>query len=287
MRRVVFGGIGVLVALLLGAGAYAFGGVGGPAGDRPAATSPTGASEPPRTASAEPPAPVASTTSPTASASTAAPAATSSSAPPKPAAPAKPAGCPQGERQRDVEVALAAIGAYGPVTVDGVQSPADCTAITKFQKRYGISPANGRAGSTTADVARRIAASRTPETRAKCRATVCIDLTLQTLWVVRGGEVVFGPTVVRTGYKGYATPTGTYRIGYRNIKEWSRPYKVWMPYWQQFNGGIGLHETTTYIHNGGLGSHGCVNLLRSDARELWNLLGHGTTVHTFGRRVGT
>jgi len=37
----------------------------------------------------------------------------------------------------------------------------------------------------------------------------------------------------------------------------------------------------------GNGSHGCVNLLRSDARDLWNLIGYNTTVKTFGRRPGT
>ena len=37
----------------------------------------------------------------------------------------------------------------------------------------------------------------------------------------------------------------------------------------------------------GNGSHGCVNLLRSDAKELWKLLPYNSTVHTFGRRSGT
>jgi lipoprotein-anchoring transpeptidase ErfK/SrfK len=217
--------------------------------------------------------------------------ATTGSAKPATTAKAAPAKCAQGEKQREVEVALAALGTYGPVTVDGVQSEADCAAITKFQQRFGISPANGRAGPTTGDVARRIAASRTSEERAKCRSggglTACVDLTLQTVWVARGGEVVFGPTVTRTGFNGYATPTGTYSIRFRNIREWSDPYKVWMPYWQNFVGGIGFHETTTYLHNGGIGSHGCVNLLHSDARDLWGLLSNGTTVQVFGRRAGT
>jgi lipoprotein-anchoring transpeptidase ErfK/SrfK len=62
---------------------------------------------------------------------------------------------------------------------------------------------------------------------------------------------------------------------------------VWLPYWQQFHGGMGFHETTTYIHNGYLGSHGCVNLLPSAARQLWDLGKVGTRVHVFGRRLGT
>ena len=215
-------------------------------------------------------------------------------APPPSTAPVVAApGCPVGEKQRDVETALAAIGTYGPIVVDGAQTPADCATIVKFQKRFGINPANGRAGPTTADVARRIAGSLQPAEKAKCRAgasalTACVDLSLQTMWVIRAdGSVAFGPTVVRTGYRGYATPAGTYKVNNRNPKEWSIKYKVWLPYWQHFTRGMGFHETTTYLHNMGNGSHGCVNLLRPDARELWNLIGYNTTVHTFGRRPGT
>jgi lipoprotein-anchoring transpeptidase ErfK/SrfK len=214
---------------------------------------------------------------------------TSSSSAPVVASP----GCPVGEKQREVEVSLAAIGKYGPIVVDGVQTPADCATIVAFQKRFGISPSNGRAGPTTSDVAKRVAASLTPAERARCQPaasglTACVNLTQQTTWVIdASGTVKWGPTVVRTGYKGYATKVGRFKINERTIKEWSINYKVWLPYWQHFTAGQGFHETTTYLHNMGNGSHGCVNLLRSDAKELWNLLPYNATVHTFGRRAGT
>ncbi|GAA1807310.1 hypothetical protein GCM10009835_27920 [Planosporangium flavigriseum] len=142
-------------------------------------------------------------------------------------------------------------------------------------------------------MARRLAASLEAAEQAKCRVkgpalTICIDLTQQTAWAVRDGAVVWGPTVVRTGMRGgYQTPTGTYEIFRRAKREWSVPYKVWLPYWQAFNGGIGFHETTTYIHDGSLGSHGCVNLLHADAVALWSTAGVGTTVKVFGNRPGT
>ncbi|MFC4094040.1 peptidoglycan-binding protein [Micromonospora sp. GCM10011541] len=89
----------------------------------------------------------------------------------KPSATPKPSssgftGCPQGDRQRDVETYLARLGGFGKLTVDGKQSAADCAAIKRFQRRYGISPAEGRAGPTTYDVARRLA---TTDVR-RCRA---------------------------------------------------------------------------------------------------------------------
>ena len=60
-----------------------------------------------------------------------------------------------------------------------------------------------------------------------------------------------------------------------------------MPYWQRFYGGMGFHQTTTYIHNKAIGSHGCVNLLASDAKAMWDLGAVGTRVYLFGRRSGT
>ncbi|ROT34011.1 L,D-transpeptidase family protein [Micromonospora sp. HM5-17] len=206
---------------------------------------------------------------------------------PKPTPTRKPAGCPQGERQREVEGYLARLGGFGTITVDGRQSAADCEAIKRFQRRYDIRPAHGRAGPLTAAVARRLAETDTDRCRAGSGTTFCVDLTRQTVWAVRNGRVVMPPTVTRTGMRGYATPAGTYTINFRNVKEWSDPYEVWLPYWQRFVGGIGFHQTTTYLHDGSIGSHGCVNLLPADARRLWSLGTVGTRVHVFGRRPGT
>ncbi|GAB3500906.1 hypothetical protein GCM10027575_01340 [Phytohabitans suffuscus] len=240
----------------------------------------TGASASPDPAAS----PTVAPTTPAAPPSTPAPAATTKA--PKPKKTVKP-GCPQGESQRAVEVALAKLGTFGTVTVDGKQSDADCVAIKKFQQRYGISPAAGRAGPTTADVAQRLAATDTSRCRTGSGTTFCVDLTHQTTWAMRGGKVVIKPTVTRTGMPGYATPTGAYSVQNKALKEWSNPYEVWLPYWQRFNGGIGFHETTTYIHTKSIGSHGCVNLLPSDARAFYDLGKVGSRVYVFGRRPGT
>ncbi|MGC9669077.1 L,D-transpeptidase family protein [Planosporangium sp. 12N6] len=286
LRLVVTVGVAAVV-VVVGAGAYAFGSVTTVGGHNRAvgAAGTTGESASPGTTSSRDATPVPGTTS-------AAPDPAVTAADPA-APPPVPAECRDGERQQEVESYLARLDGYGPVVVDGVQTAADCAAISKFQDRYGISPAEGRAGPTTAGVARRIVTSMDAEERAKCRVdgpalTICVDLTQQTAWAVRNGAVVWGPTVIRTGMRGgYQTPTGTYRIYGRNQREWSVPYKVWLPYWQAFNGGIGFHETTTYIHDGALGSHGCVNLLHADAVALWKLGSVGTTVQVFGNRPGT
>jgi lipoprotein-anchoring transpeptidase ErfK/SrfK len=198
------------------------------------------------------------------------------------------AGCSTGKYQKQVEGYLKKLGGYGSVTVDGKQSAADCAAIRKFQKRFGIQPAAGLAGPTTYDVAKRLAATKTSSCKAKkSGVTFCVDLTHQTTWVMKSGKVYVKPTVTRTGMKGYRTPAGTFKINKRTKKEWSNPYHVWLPYWQRFIGGRGFHQTTTYIHDKWRGSHGCVNLLPQDAKKYYGIGRIGSTVKVFGRRPGT
>jgi lipoprotein-anchoring transpeptidase ErfK/SrfK len=196
--------------------------------------------------------------------------------------------CATGKYQKQVETYIKKLGGFGTVKVDGKQSAADCAAIKKFQSRYGIKPAQGLAGPTTLDVAKRLASTSTKACKAKKSGlTFCVDLTHQTTFVMKNGKVYKKPTVIRSGMKGYRTPAGTYKINKRTTKEWSNPYHVWMPYWQRFVGGIGFHQTTTYLHDKWRGSHGCVNMLPSDAKAWYSVGKKGYTVKVFGRRPGT
>jgi lipoprotein-anchoring transpeptidase ErfK/SrfK len=216
--------------------------------------------------------------------------------PPTPSEPSGPPPCPAGDYQLEIEQALAKIGNYGPITVDGVQSEQDCATIAAFQQRMGIgewrgqphgSERGGTPGRTTRDVAVRIAATDPSQCPWSDRPQACVDLTNQTFYVVSQGEVILGPTVTRTGMPGFRTPSGSFKVSWRARNAWSVPYSVWLPYWQNFYGGDGLHETTTYIHDMWRGSHGCVNLLHDDAARAYELLTNGSTVHLYGRRPGT
>ncbi|MCO1595470.1 L,D-transpeptidase family protein [Micromonospora sp. RHAY321] len=290
--------VALMVVTLVGAGACAFdpqagGGGGGGAAPAGAAEQTTGASGTSGPDQRGRPTPTASTPKPTRSATPK----PTASVTPKPTRSATPkpttstvapvAGCPQGEHQRAVETYLARLGGFGSVTVDGRQSAADCAAIKKFQRRYGIRPVEGRAGPTTHDVAQRLATTDPARCKTGKGTTFCVDLTRQTVWAVRDGKVIMAPTVTRTGMSGYRTPAGTYTVNYRNPKEWSDPYEVWLPYWQHFTQGMGFHETTTYLHEKSIGSHGCVNLLHADAVRMWELGKVGTRVVLIGRRPGT
>jgi lipoprotein-anchoring transpeptidase ErfK/SrfK len=210
--------------------------------------------------------------------------------------PAGPPPCPPGQFQLEVEQALAKIGNYGPITVDGLQSEQDCATIAAFQQRMGIgtwrgnnvgAERPGNPGPVTRDVAQRIAATDTSQCSWSDRPQACVDLTNQTFYVVSEGQVILGPTVTRTGMRGYSTWPGTHRVMDRNVRGWSVPYQVVLPYWQHFKLGQGLHETTTYIHDMWRGSHGCVNLLHQDAQKAYELMRGGSAVQVYGRRPGT
>jgi peptidoglycan hydrolase-like protein with peptidoglycan-binding domain len=245
----------------------------------------------PRTLPAPQPVPIAEaspSTSPSPSPSPSPSTSPSPSISPKPSVSPKPKPCEKnGGYQIIVEEAIQKLGGFGPVTVDGVQSEADCAAIKKFQIRYGLRPTDGVAGPASGGLAKRLMESDPAQCQAGAGIYACVDLTHQTTWLMKDGSVYYGPTVTRTGFAGHVTRAGSFKIQWRAIKDWSEPYSVWLPYWQAVDGGNGFHETTTYIHNYAIGSHGCINLLHDDAVKYWNELHVGSPVNVFGHRPGT
>ena len=120
-----------------------------------------------------------------------------------------------------------------------------------------------------------------------------VDLTRQHMYFIKDGKVVLESDVV-TGNpnKGNATPQGIYTLTYKTkdatlrgqrkpdgTYEYETPVKYWMP----FNGGIGFHDATWQASFGGdryksHGSHGCVNMPKEKAGELYELISAGTPV---------
>jgi lipoprotein-anchoring transpeptidase ErfK/SrfK len=232
---------------------------------------------------AEKPAPAALRDTPPA-----APSVPASSAPAaKPAAPATGPCAQTGPAQLAVEKYLAAHPDFGPVTVDGQQSAGDCAAIKKFQTRYGVQPVAGYAGPVSGKVAKRLESAAIGKCSVK-GTTICVDLTSQTMWLVKDGAIAYGPAPIRTGRAGMAISAGFYSISDKKTYTVSSIFKVALPYWQRFNGGMGFHATPSYLYdNDSPGSHGCINLLRHDAIALYGLTRSGTRVHIFGAKPGT
>jgi lipoprotein-anchoring transpeptidase ErfK/SrfK len=109
------------------------------------------------------------------------------------------------------------------------------------------------------------------------RIAVTIDLSQQTMTVRLGGETLYN-WAVSTGRKGYRTPTGTYHPTRMHREYYSRKYdNAPMPYSIFFRGGYAIHGTEHVSKLGSVASHGCVRLLTSNARTLFNLVReHGT-----------
>ncbi|GAA0270387.1 L,D-transpeptidase [Cryptosporangium japonicum] len=111
-----------------------------------------------------------------------------------------------GPGQARVEQYLAGQTArFGPITMDASQDASDCAAIKKFQTAVGLTTVTGFADEATAQIADRLYQSAPASCGAEDDATtVCVDLSHQTLWVMKSGSVVFAPVVVRA----QGTPTG-------------------------------------------------------------------------------
>lgn len=174
------------------------------------------------------------------------------------------------------------------ITPDGRSSAADCADIVAFQKANGIRPADGRATADTVAVTHRYQTVDLKGCRASRKATtVCVDQSSQTMWVVDEGKTVLGPRPIRTGKKiaDDRTPNGSFSVTAKKRHTVSSIYHEPLPYWQQFNGPFGFHQTDSYLY-GNSGSHGCVNMLPTDAAKLFKLTKLGSKVHIFGAKPG-
>ena len=104
-----------------------------------------------------------------------------------------------------------------------------------------------------------------------------VDLTNQYLYMFVNGKKVVETPVVTGKIGARATPQGVYMLKNKLMDvplvgdNYVTPVKYWMP----FNGGIGLHDAVWQSAFGGeryktKGSHGCVNLPMSKAKEIYN-----------------
>jgi len=120
-----------------------------------------------------------------------------------------------------------------------------------------------------------------------------INLAEQHLWFYKNGSlVVDGDVVTGNVSLNRSTPTGVYRINYKEKdailkgEDYNTPVTYWMP----FNGNIGLHDATWRKAFGGdiyltRGSHGCVNAPKNVANTVFNNITAGTPVVCYFQQV--
>lgn len=115
---------------------------------------------------------------------------------------------------------------------------------------------------------------------------VLVDISKQRLIYYRNNKANLNTRVV-TGLKGvHDTPTGVYHLLWKTTDYHMKKYNADVAYWMPFTeSGIGFHDaswrstsqfkSSTYITSG---SHGCVNMMRKDAKKLYKTLDKTTTI---------
>jgi peptidoglycan hydrolase-like protein with peptidoglycan-binding domain len=72
------------------------------------------------------------------------------------------------------------------------------------------------------------------------------------------------------------TPAGTFQVFRKELKSWSVPFQVWLPYASYFTGGIAFHEYPDVPPFPA--SHGCVRVPAPEAQIVYRFAKLGTTV---------
>ena len=117
-----------------------------------------------------------------------------------------------------------------------------------------------------------------------------INIGAQHLYVYKDGQIVCESDFVSGGlFKGNNTPDGTYPITYKEQDATlvGENYSSDVSYWMPFNGNIGMHDASWRSSFGGhiyylSGSHGCVNLPVSKAKEIFGYVEKGEAVVVYG-----
>ena len=81
---------------------------------------------------------------------------------------------------------------------------------------------------------------------------------------------------VSSGAPGTSTPAGTFEVFRKELKSWSVPFQVWLPYASYFNNGIAFHEYPDVPPYPA--SHGCVRVPSPEAPGVYRFAKLGTTV---------
>lgn len=117
-----------------------------------------------------------------------------------------------------------------------------------------------------------------------------INLTKQHLYCYVDGQMVLESDFVSGNIlKGNGTPGGIFGITYkeRDATLQGETYSSKVSYWMPFNGNVGMHDASWRNQFGGdifvtSGSHGCINLPKDKAAQIYEYVEKGTPVIVYG-----
>jgi lipoprotein-anchoring transpeptidase ErfK/SrfK len=174
---------------------------------------------------------------------------------------------------------LADLGYLPATDVDGRPGMETTLAVIAFQKWTGL-PRDGVVGPATSKA---LATAERPlpigSGKGK-RVEVLLDR--QLALIVESNRVVL-TVAVSTGKGSNATPPGSFRVFRKEVKSWSYPFQVWLPWASYFVGGIAFHEYPDVPTQAA--SHGCVRVPRYEAQLLYGFAAVGTPVRVITKSV--
>jgi hypothetical protein len=176
-------------------------------------------------------------------------------------------------QQRLADLGFLALGA-----VDGVAGEETRFAVIAFQKWARLSRDGVAGPQTRAALAQ--AGRPSPITSGGGGRRVEVLLDRQLALAIENSAVVRA-IHVSTGAPGFGTPAGSYSVFRKEVRSWSIPFKVWLPWASYFVGGIAFHEYPDVPV--APASHGCVRTPRYGARWLYEFTPIGTPVRVLAR----
>jgi lipoprotein-anchoring transpeptidase ErfK/SrfK len=185
---------------------------------------------------------------------------------------------PKGEKSlstKAVQQRLAQLQYLPPSAVDGADGYRTQQAVIAFQAWEGLDR-DGVVGPATTAALNSASAPR-PSSQGPSKRIEVYRSKGVALEIAHGK--VRRAIHVSSGQPGLETPSGTFQIFRKELRSWSVPFQVWLPFASYFNNGIAFHEypdVPAYP-----ASHGCVRVPSPEAPGLYKFAKLGTTVIVF------
>jgi lipoprotein-anchoring transpeptidase ErfK/SrfK len=185
---------------------------------------------------------------------------------------------PTGEKSlntREVQKRLAKLHYLPPGAVDGEAGYRTQQAVMAFQAWEGLDRDGVVGPMTTAALAK----AKTPKPSNQGPSKRIEVYRSKGVILEIAHDKVRRAIHVSTGQPGLETPAGTFKVFRKELRSWSVPFQVWLPYASYFNNGIAFHEYPDVPPYPA--SHGCVRVPSPEAPGVYKFAKLGTTVIVF------
>ena len=173
----------------------------------------------------------------------------------------------------EVQQLLADRAYLPPDAVDGKAGYRTQQAVLAFQSWEGLARDGVVGPATTA----KLRASKRPVPQGGGRR-IEVYRAKGVALLISGGKTVRA-IHVSTGAPGYSTPAGSYSVFRKELKSWSVPFSVWLPFASYFNNGIAFHEWADIPTSPA--SHGCVRVPAPEAPRVYEFASNGTPINVY------